>query len=378
MLIGVPSESASRERRVALTPSAVERLTGQGYEVLVEKGAGERALFADDDYSAAGARVVAQHSEVWNADLVCVVARPAPAEESYLGPNTALLGLLEPLDHPKAVLRLAHTGATLLSFDLLPRTTRAQAMDALSSQATAAGYQAVIVAAEHSPRFLPMLTTAAGTVPPAGVLVLGAGVAGLQAIATARRLGARVSGYDVRAAAQEQVESLGAGFVSLDLDPQDAEASGGYARELEKDDQARQLAQLAPFVASADVVITAAAIPGRRAPLLITAQMLEAMAPGSVVVDLSASTGGNCELTKPDEVVSFAGVTILGPTDLPSRVPTHASHLYARNVTELVLYVSTPDGLQLDPKDEIVAGCLVAQGGELVHPEVLAAAGTAL
>ena len=372
MLIGVPPESAPAERRVSLTPNAVQRLTDSHYEVAVAKGAGEGAFFGDQDYTTAGARVVPEE-DAWSADLICVVNRPSEAQESYLSSQNTLLGLLEPLDEPESVRQLTQTGATLLSFELLPRTTRAQPMDALSSQATAAGYQAVIVAAEYSPRFFPMLTTAAGTVPPARVLVLGAGVAGLQAIATARRLGGRVSGYDVREAAREQVESLGASFVSLAVEAQDASESGGYARALDQDDQERQLAQLAPHVAGSDVVITTAAVPGKRAPLLVTGEMVQAMAAGSVVVDLSAATGGNCELTKPGEAVSFSDVTILGPIDLPSRVPAHSSQLYARNVAEMITYISTPTALSIDIDDEIVAGCLVAQNGEVVHPAVLAA-----
>jgi NAD(P) transhydrogenase subunit alpha len=368
MLISAPRETEPLERRVSLTPDVVARLTSAGYEVAIEAGAGARAYFSDDEYLEAGARISTSADDLWGADVVSVVS--APVGPKLPGPKATLLGLLAPLDDPAAIERLAADGATLLAFELVPRTTRAQAMDALSSQATAAGYEAVLVAAEHSPKFFPMLTTAAGTVPPARVLVLGAGVAGLQAIATARRLGARVSGYDVRAAAREQVESLGAAFIELDLEAQDASASGGYARALAEDDQARQLRQLAPHVQQADVIITTAAIPGRRAPLLVTAEMVENLHDGTVIVDGAASTGGNCELTQPDVLVEHAGVVILGPTDLASRVPAHASQMYARNMLALVEYISTPEGLELDRNDEIVAGCLVAEGGKIVHPRV--------
>ncbi len=372
MRIGVPKETAPLERRVALTPDSVARLAGEGHQVVVETNAGLGASHGDGEYRTAGADISPTQEEVWKAPLVCVVRRPDPSLEHLVGEGSTVAGLLEPLDRPVDVSRLAETGAGLIAFELMPRTTRAQAMDALSSQATAAGYQAVILGAELSPRFLPMLTTAAGTVPPARVLVLGAGVAGLQAIATARRLGGRVSGYDVRAAAREQVESLGAAFVSLDLEAQDAETSGGYARELEEDDQTRQLSQLAEHVAKADLVVTTAAIPGKPAPLLVTTEMVEGMAAGSVIVDAAASTGGNCELTRPDEVVRHAGVTIVGPTDLPSRVASHASYLYGRNLVALINYLAGPEGLVLDEEDEIVSGSLVARNGRVVHPAVAA------
>ena len=346
-----------------------------GYEVVVERGAGLRAFFDDDAYRSAGARLAGSPIDVWMSDLVASVSYPDEATTELINQGLILVGLLEPLDRLREMERLAATGATVFAFELLPRTTRAQAMDALSSQATAAGYRAVLTAAEHSPRFFPMLTTAAGTIPPAQVLVLGAGVAGLQALATAKRLGAKVSGYDVRAAAKEQVESLGVVFVSLGIEAQDESLAGGYARELDAEDRVRQLEGLAPHVARSDVVVTAAGVPGRPAPLLVTAEMVERMKHGSIIVDAAASTGGNCELTRPDEIVEHGGVTVLGPTDLASQVPTHASQMYARNVVAFVEHVSTPEGARLDMEDEIVSGCLVAKEGRLVHTAMAEAIG---
>lgn len=368
MLVAIPRETDQRERRVAAAPANARRMIASGFDVIVVENAGAAAGFESAEYTAAGAEVVTNQADLSRADLVAVVGHSG-LDHVDIG-NMAVVGLLEPLDRPDRMERLASTGATILAFELIPRVTRAQAMDALSSQATAAGYHATILAAQQSPRFFPMLTTAAGTVRPARVLVLGAGVAGLQAIATSRRLGARVFGYDVRAGARGQVESLGAAFVELDLEPQDASASGGYAQELETEAQRRQLSQLAAHTSKADVIITAAAIPGRPAPVLLTKEMIEDMPAGAVVIDGAAATGGNCELTKPDELVRHGGITILGPTNLPSGVPGDASEMYGRNVQAVVEHVTGPDGLVVDTEDEITAGCLVAQGGEVVHPRV--------
>lgn len=357
-------QAASRpsERRVGITPDVAKRLVDAGHEVLVESGAGLAAGYPDDDYEAAGAGI----GDAWMADLIVVVHPPDAEDAARLGAGSTIVGLLEPLDDPAGIAAIAATGATAIAFETLPRTTRAQAMDVLSSQATLAGYQAVLEGATRMPKLLPMMTTAAGTIRPATVLVLGAGVAGLQAIATARRLGAIVHAFDVRAAAAEQVESLGARFIALDLERQDAAQAGGYARELAENDQARLLAALTDHVAGADLVITAAAIPGRPAPLLIDESMVAAMKPGSVIVDGAASTGGNCALTRPDEEVDVDGVIILGPTDLPSRLATHASQMYARNVLELITHLADDAGnLVIDLDDEITAGVVVATGGEV-------------
>jgi len=301
------------------------------------------------------------------------VCYSAPTEEQIglLRRGGILLGLLEPLDKPARAEILASAGVTSLAFETLPRTTRAQPMDVLSSQATAAGYQAVLIAAAAHGKFFPMLTTAAGTIRPTKVLVLGAGVAGLQAIATARRLGAIVSAYDVRAAAAEQVESLGARFVHLEIEQQDETKTGGYARELEADAQQRLLMQLGEHVARHDVVISTAAIPGRKAPMLVTREMVEQMAPGSVIVDLAVATGGNCELSKADEQVIHDGVTILAPTDLVSGVATHASQMYARNAAAVLTHLLQDEGIVIDFDDEITAGLCITHQGRVVNQRVM-------
>jgi NAD(P) transhydrogenase subunit alpha len=351
--IGVPKETAPGERRVALVPEAVKRLVDKGHEVLVERGAGAEASFPDEAYAEAGAALV---DDPWAAEVVVSVQRP-DADRPREG--TVLLGLLQPLTDPEGIERLAARGVTAFALEALPRITRAQAMDALSSQATVAGYKAVVVAAERLPRFFPMLTTAAGTVRPARVLVLGAGVAGLQAIATARRLGAQVLGFDIRPVVREQVESLGAKF--LDLGVVGEETAGGYARELTEEEQRRQQEELEQRLPEFDVVVTTALIPGRPAPRLIPASAVEAMRAGSVIVDLAAEAGGNCELTEPGEEVVREGVTIVGLTNLPSTMPDDASRLYARNVTALLEHLA-PDGeLKLDFEDEITAGACVAR-----------------
>ncbi len=367
MRIGIPRQTAPGERRVALTPDAARRLVDTGHVVTVEADAGRRAGFVDEEYTEAGADIVASQ-EAWSAEFVATVGLEDTLPD--IGPETVLLGLLRPFDEPERMRRLAETGATVFAFEAVPRTTRAQTVDALSSQATAAGYQAALEGAAATDRFLPMLTTAAGTIPPARVLVLGAGVAGLQAIATARRLGAIVAAFDVRAAAAEQVESLGASFIDLDVERQDETKTGGYAREVAEDTQRRIMDGLAPHVAEADVVVTTAAIPGRPAPRLISREMVEAMRTGSVIVDLAATTGGNCELTVPGETVDHRGVTIIGDTDLVSRVAHDASRMLARNVTAFIGLISDDGALRLDFDDDIVAQACIARGGRLVHPRL--------
>lgn len=366
MRIGVPRERRPGERRVALTPMATASLIARGVEVVVEADAGAQAGHLDGAYTGVGATVVTSEREAWDADLVVRVGPPMPAELGRLREGGALLGFLEPFSSTDTLLRLRERRVTALAFEALPRTTAAQAMDALSSQATAAGYAAALEAATISPKFFPMLTTAAGTVPPAKVLVLGAGVAGLQAIATARRLGAVVSGYDVRPEAAEQIASLGAKPVQLDLH---AEGEGGYARQLDTDEQARQHEQLTPHVADADVVISTAAVPGRPAPILITHQMVHRMRAGAVIVDAAAPSGGNCEVSYAGERrVHGNGVIISGPTDLASRVAADASQMYARNVLALLERLLVDGELVVDVDDEVVGGACVTHRGEVRHP----------
>ena len=344
------------ERRVALVPDAVGRLAEKGHEVLVERGAGAAASFPDDAYAEAGATLV---DDAFEADAVVKVQAPTEEEAARLREGTVLIGLLQPLTDPEGVERLAARGVTAFALESIPRITRAQPMDALSSQATVAGYKAVLLAAEKLPRFFPMLTTAAGTIRPAKVLVLGAGVAGLQAIATARRLGAQVFGFDIRPVVREQVESLGASF--LDLGVVGEETEGGYARELTPEEQQRQQEELEQRLPEFDVVITTALVPGRPAPRLIPASAVEAMRPGSVVVDLAAEAGGNCELTDPGEETVRHGVTIVGWVNLPSTMPDDASRLYARNVTSLLDHLAPEGELRLDFEDEITAGACVTR-----------------
>ena len=372
LTVGVPRETAPGEARVALAPDAVKRLRRGPIEVVVERGAGATAFVSDADYEAAGARL-GDRAEALGADLVATVQGLPGADLPALRPGGIVVGLIRPLDDPEAVQAYAAIGATALAMELVPRTTRAQKMDALSAMSTVAGYRAVLLAAERLPKFFPLLTTAAGTVRPAKVLVLGAGVAGLQALATARRLGAVTSAYDVRAAAREQVESVGAAFVELDLETADAEDARGYARALAADEQARQVEALAAHVAEADVVISTALIPGRAAPVLITEAGVEGMAPGSVIVDLAASNGGNCAVARPDEEVTHAGVTVLGPTNLAAGMPRHASEMYGRTVTALVQEFLTEEGtFGLDLEDEILASAVVTHGGAVVNERVRA------
>jgi NAD(P) transhydrogenase subunit alpha len=359
MRVGVPKEEAAGDRRVALVPETVSRL-GEGIEVVVEPGAGFAAGFADEAYREAGATI----GDPWDADAIVKVASPTAQEASRLRSGQVLVAFLSPLTDAEGVARLAAAGVDAFALESIPRITRAQPMDALSSQATVSGYKAALIAADRLPRFFPMLMTAAGTIPPAKVLVLGAGVAGLQAIATARRLGAVVSGFDVRPAVREQVESLGATF--LDLGIQGEETEGGYARELTPEQQAAQQVELQARIPQFDVVITTAAIPGRPAPKLISAEAVRAMRAGSVIVDLAAETGGNCELTTPGEETVESGVTIVGTTNVPSTMATHASQLLSRNMASLLGLLVEDGALALDWDDEIVAGACVTRKKEAV------------
>jgi proton-translocating NAD(P)+ transhydrogenase subunit alpha len=354
MQLGVPKELVPGEHRVALIPETVGRL-GEGVDVIVETGAGEAAGFSDETYREAGAQI----GDPWAADVVAKVAAPTPDEAARLHSGQVLIAFLSPLTDTAGIERLDAAGVHAFALESVPRITRAQPLDALSSQATVSGYKAALIAADRLPRFFPMLMTAAGTIPPAKVLVLGAGVAGLQAIATARRLGAIVSGFDVRPPVREQVESLGATF--LDLGIQGEETEGGYAGELTPEQQAAQQAELQARIPLFDAVITTAAIPGRPAPKLITADAVRAMRAGSVIVDLAAETGGNCELTKPGEEIVESGVTIVGTTNLPSTMATHASQLLARNVAALLALIVVDGAVSLDWSDEVVAGTCVTR-----------------
>ena len=360
MKVGVPRETASGERRVALVPETVKRLTGGGFEVAIERGAGEPASFPDRDYEQAGAALV---DDPYSADAVTKVQPPSADEAGRLREGQILIGFLQPLTDRQGIERLGERGVIAFAMEPIPRITRAQTMDALSSQATVSGYKAAVLAADRLPKFFPMLMTAAGTVAPAKVLVLGAGVAGLQAIATARRLGAVVSGFDVRPIVREQVESLGATF--LDLGVTGEETAGGYARELTEEEQQRQQQALEARLPDFDAVITTALVPGQPAPRLIPASAVAAMRPGSLIVDLAAEAGGNCELTEPGEAVVREGVTILGYTNLPSTMPFHASQLYSRNVLALLQHLAPEGQLKLDWEDEITASSCVTRKEEV-------------
>jgi H+-translocating NAD(P) transhydrogenase subunit alpha len=374
MNVSVPKETASGERRVALVPEVVDRLVKGGVAVTLEAGAGETAHQLDSAYEQAGATL----GDGFSGEVVAKVAPPSAEEIGRLGRGTVLVGFLQPLTAHDTVRALAEAGVTSFAMEAIPRITRAQSMDALSSQATVGGYRAALIAAQELPRFFPMLTTAAGTVRPAKVLVLGAGVAGLQAIATARRLGAVVQAFDVRSAVKEQIESLGARFLELDMGLEDAEAAGGYARQLTDEEQQRQRELLAEEIGKVDAVVSTAAVPGRPAPLLVTEQAVKNMKPGSVVVDLAAETGGNCELTEPGETIVREGVTIVGPLNLASTMPDHASSLYSRNVQALLELMAGEEGaLSLDFEDEIIKGACITRDGEIVHEGAKQAAGTA-
>jgi NAD(P) transhydrogenase subunit alpha len=380
MKVAVVRETFPGERRVALVPAAIPALVKSGLEILVEASAGSAAGFADDDYRAAGARIVSR-DEAFAADCVLCVRTCGAcgagwcADRDRLRAGVVLIGLCDPLSSADACREAAERGATLFSLELVPRITRAQSMDVLSSQANIAGYRAVLLAATSLPRILPMMTTAAGTLTPAKVLVLGAGVAGLQAIATAKRLGAQVSAYDVRPAVKEQVQSLGAKFVELPLETGSSEAAGGYAKAMGEEFYAKQRELLGKVVAESDAVICTALIPGQKAPVLVTREMVARMKPGSVIVDMAAERGGNCEGSRPDETVVIDGVTILGPTNLPAEVPAHTSQLYARNVATFLAHLVKSGLPNVSADDEICRDTLVARGGQLVHPKVRERAG---
>jgi NAD(P) transhydrogenase subunit alpha len=372
MKVAVVQEKAPGERRVALVPETVPRLTAAGLEVLVEQGAGEAAWFPDDAYRAAGATIASTADLYQAADVLLTVTRPGEAALGRLRAGQTVIGMLAPLVTPQLAVQLADKGVTAVSLDLLPRTlSRAQAMDALSSQANVAGYKAALVAAEAYGRFFPLLITAAGTARPAKLLVLGAGVAGLQAIGTARRLGAQVSGYDVRPASKGEVESLGATFLEL-TSVVSAAGEGGYARELTAEERDAQQAELAAHIARQDVIITTAQVPGRRPPLLVTSDAVAAMAAGSVIVDMGASDlGGNVAGSAPGQtVVTPNGVTLIGATNLPATVPTAASNAYSRNISALLLHLTADGALQIDTTDEIQAGVVITRDGEIVQPAV--------
>ena len=364
MRVSVPRETAPGERRVALVPETVSKLRSAGFDVRIERAAGSAAGFSDEEYADAGAELAEGAALLEGADSIARVARPSVGEVDAMSPGTVLIGFLDPLTDSDGIARLRQREIVAFAMESIPRITRAQSMDALSSQATVAGYKAVILAADRVQRLFPMLMTAAGTIAPVRALVIGAGVAGLQAIATARRLGAVVSAFDVRPAVQEQVESLGAAF--LDLGVRTEETAGGYASELTPEQQAQQQAALEERIPEFDVIITTAAVPGRSAPKLIPASAVGRMRSGSVIVDLAAETGGNCELTVPGEVIELGGVTVIGTTNLPSLMAYHSSQLYSRNVSALLTHLAPNGELVLDWDDEITAGACVtrAEGGE--------------
>ena len=372
MQVGVPVEQFPGERRVALVPASIAQLKKAGFDVLIERDAGTRAGFADSAYQEKGAQIVAGHADVFAADVVLQVRT---GDAALMRQGQIIIGMADPLGSPDGVRDIAARGVTAFALELIPRITRAQSMDVLSSMATIAGYKAVLLAADTLPRMFPLLTTAAGTVTPAHVFIVGVGVAGLQAIATARKLGAVVEAYDVRPAVKEQVQSVGAKFVELPLDTGQAEDKGGYAKAQDEAFYQRQREMMGRVVAANDVVITTAVVPGKKAPVLVTADMVRGMAPGSVIVDLAAERGGNCELTRADQVVVEHGVTILGPTNLPSTVPYHASQMYAKNITTFLLHLVKDGAVTLDPKDEITRETLIAQGGEVANARVRQALG---
>ncbi len=366
MRIGVPKETAPDEHRVALVPEVVGKLKQKGLEILVQSEAGAGALLPDDSFRQAGASISPSDSEVWASDVVVTIAPPGREQIGKLGSGSVLIGFLAPLSSPQTTRALVDAHATALAMEAIPRISRAQSMDALSSQSNVAGYKAALLGAEEIGRFYPMLMTAAGTIPPAKVLVLGVGVAGLQAIATAKRLGARTTGYDVRPEVAEQVSSLGAQWLDLGLE---ASGEGGYARELTDEERERQQRALTDAIKGFDVVITTALVPGRPAPRLVTAEAVEGMKPGSVIVDLAGETGGNCELTEPGKTVVRHDVRIASPLNLPATMPEHASQLYARNVLALLELMIGEDGtLKLDFEDEIIRGACIVRDGEISHP----------
>src|SRR5215470_3441796 len=374
MIVGVPREGFPEERRVGLVPAVVPNLTKAGFEVLVQSGAGNEAGYTDADYSSAGARVVPDRADVFNAADVLIQVlcygsndRTGEADLPLFHRDQTVIGFLRPLGSLQTIQQIADKGVTAFSVELMPRTTRAQSMDALSSMATISGYKAVVLAADTLPRIFPMLTTAAGTITPARVLIIGCGVAGLQAIATARRLGAVVSAYDLRPVVKEQVQSLGGRFVELEVEAKDAQDERGYARAQDESFYKRQRELLGKVVAENDVVITTAVVPGKKSPVLVTKEMVAGMRPGSVIVDLASERGGNCELTVTGEQVVQYGVTIIGLINVASSVPYHASQMYARNVTTFLLHLLKDGTLQLNMEDQIVRDTLLTHGGEIVN-----------
>jgi len=375
MKIAVAKEIEICERRVALIPETVAKLVKQGLEVFVEAGAGEKAFFSDADYETAGAKIISDSAQLWSeADILLKVSPPQTREDGraeidLLKPGSVLISFLNPLGNPVIAQQLANRQITALSMELIPRTTRAQSMDALSSQASLAGYKAVLIAAAALPKYFPMLTTAAGTIAPAKVFIMGAGVAGLQAIATARRLGAVVEAFDIRPAVKEEVQSLGAKFVEVKLE-EETVAAGGYAKEISEDSKKRTQELVASHVKNSDIVITTAQVPGRQAPRLVTEEMVAQMKPGSVIVDLAAEQGGNCACTEAGKDIIWNGVTIIGPINLPSSMPVHASQLYAKNVTSLMQLLIKDKALEINFGDDIVDAACVTHGGEIRNQRV--------
>ena len=367
--IGVPKETTTGERRVALVPDVVARLAKKGLEIIVERGAGEGAYFDDGAFVKQGAHL-GTRAEVFSADVVVKVQPPDAEEIGLLHEGSVLIGFLSPLDQPAVAAALARRGVTAIAMELVPRISRAQKMDALSAMSAVAGYRAVLLAAERLPRFFPLLTTAAGTVKPANVLVLGAGVAGLQAIATARRLGARVAAYDVREAVSEEVQSLGASFVELEFETQVGQETGGYARALSEEKQRRQVELLVPHIGRSNVVISTALVPGREAPLLVSEDAVAAMSRGSVIVDLAAPNGGNCALTRPGKITEAHGVSIMGPLNLPSEMPVHASEMYARTVMATIDEFTSEGAFTTNFEDEVFKGACLTFEGTVVNDRV--------
>jgi len=371
MKVGVVKEREVGEQRVALIPDVVAKLVQQGYSICVEAGAGDMAHFSDDDYRAAGAEIFPSIEEVWGGvDVLLKVSPLRDREVEWIRPGTTLISFLNPLGNPWQMQHLAERHITAFALECIPRTSRAQSMDALSSQAAVAGYAAVLLAASNLPRFFPMLTTAAGTIPPAKVFVIGAGVAGLQAIATARRLGAVVEAFDIRPAVKEEVQSLGAKFVEVPLE-EDTVASGGYAKEVSEAAKHKTQEAIAAHVHTADVVITTAQIPGKPAPLLVTERMVASMKPGSVIVDLAAEQGGNCACTEPGRSICHQRVTIIGPINLPSSMAVHASQMYAKNIATLLQYLTPDRCLQLNFGDDIIDAACITHEGHVRNPRVL-------
>jgi NAD(P) transhydrogenase subunit alpha len=377
VIVGVPKESFPGERRVALVPLVIPNLAKAGIEVVIERGAGAQAGFPDAAYAEKGAKILPDRPSVFaQSDIITQVLcygsndRTGKADIPLLRRNQLLIGFLRPLGSKEIVEEIASTGVNSFAVELMPRTTRAQSMDALSSMATVAGYKSVIIAADTLPKLFPMMTTAAGTITPARVLIIGCGVAGLQAIATAKRLGAVVSAYDLRPAVKEQVQSLGGRFVELPIEAKDAQDARGYATAQDEAFYARQRELLGRVIAESDVVITAAVVPGKKSPVLVTTQMVQGMQPGSVIVDLAAERGGNCELTRPEEIIDANGITIIGRINLASTVPYHASQMYARNLTTFLLLIVKKGQLDLNVQDEIIRETWLTRGGEIVQPRV--------